>query len=62
VLADRRAWVPGPLDVALSGRSVHNCARILVTAAREERPHGGVWFAPTNPALTVRQMVTGSPR
>lgn len=37
---------------------MHNCARTLVTVAGDERAHGQVWFAPTNPALTVRQMVT----
>ena len=58
VLGGRRAWVPGPLDVPHSWTSVHNCARTLVTAAGEERAHGQVWFVPTNPALTVRQIVT----
>jgi hypothetical protein len=52
------AVVGKPLDVPHSSTSVHNCARTLVTVAGEQRAHGQVWFAPTNPALTVRQMVT----
>jgi len=58
VLAGRRAYAPGPLDVQHSWTSVHDCARTLVTVAADERAHGQVWFAPTNPPLTVRQLAT----
>jgi nucleoside-diphosphate-sugar epimerase len=58
VLAGRRAYAPSPLDVPHSWTSVHDCARALVAAATDEQALGQVWFAPTNPALTVRQLVT----
>jgi hypothetical protein len=60
VLAGRRAYAPGPLDVQHSWTSIHDCARTLA--------YGQVWFAPTNPPLTVRQLATrfaqvnGAPR
>jgi nucleoside-diphosphate-sugar epimerase len=58
VLAGKRGYVPAPLDVPHSWTSVHDCAKTLVRAANDERAHGQVWFAPTNPALTVRQLAT----
>jgi nucleoside-diphosphate-sugar epimerase len=58
VLAGRRGYVPAPLDVPHSWTSVHDCAKTLVTVALDERAHGQVWFAPTNPPLTVRQLAT----
>ncbi len=58
VLAGKRAYAPGPLDVPHSWTSIHDCARALVTVAADERAHGQVWFAPTNPALTIRQLAT----
>ncbi|MBO0835146.1 MAG: NAD-dependent epimerase [Actinobacteria bacterium] len=68
LLACRRAYSPAPLDVPHSFTSIHDCARTLVTVAAEEKAHGQVWFAPTNPPLTVRQLATrfaevnGAPR
>jgi nucleoside-diphosphate-sugar epimerase len=68
VLAGKRAYAPGPLDVLHSWTSVHDCAKALVTVAADERAYGQVWFAPTNPPLTVRQLTTrfaqvnGAPR
>jgi nucleoside-diphosphate-sugar epimerase len=68
VLAGQRAYAPGPLDVPHSWTSIHDCARTLVTVAADERAYGQVWFAPTNPALTIRQLATkfaqvnGAPR
>jgi nucleoside-diphosphate-sugar epimerase len=68
VLAGKRAYAPGPLDVPHSWTSVHDCARTLVTVAADERAYGQVWFAPTSPALTIRQLATkfaqvnGAPR
>jgi nucleoside-diphosphate-sugar epimerase len=56
VLAGKRAYAPGPLDVPHSWTSIHDCARTLVTVAADERAYGRVWFAPTNPPLTVRQL------
>jgi nucleoside-diphosphate-sugar epimerase len=68
VLAGRRAYVPGPLDVPHSWTSIHDCARTLVAVAADERAYGQVWFVPTSPALTMRQLATrfaqvnGAPR
>src|SRR5258708_16241206 len=53
VLAGKRAYAPGPLDVPHSWTSIHDCARALVTVAADERAHGQVCFAPPNPALTI---------
>ncbi len=58
VLAGKRAYAPGPLDVQHSWTSIHDAARTLVTVAADERAHGQVWFAPANPPLTVRQLAT----
>ncbi|HEY2507557.1 MAG TPA: NAD-dependent epimerase [Streptosporangiaceae bacterium] len=57
VLAGRRAYAPCPLDVPHSWTSVRDCARTLVAVATDEQALGQVWFAPTNPALTTRQLV-----
>jgi nucleoside-diphosphate-sugar epimerase len=68
LLAGKRAYSPSPLDVPHSWTSVRDCARTLVTVARDERAFGQVWFAPTNPPLTVRELATrfaevnGAPR
>lgn len=68
VLEGKRAYAPGPLDVQHSWTSIHDCARTLVTVAADERAYGKVWFAPTNPALTIRELATrfaaanGAPR
>jgi nucleoside-diphosphate-sugar epimerase len=56
VLAGKRGYVPAPLDVPHSWTSVHDCAKTLARVAGDERAHGQVWFAPTNPALTLRQL------
>jgi nucleoside-diphosphate-sugar epimerase len=58
VLAGSRAYAPGPLNVPHSWTSIHDCARTLVTVAADEQAHGHVWFAPTNPPLTIRQLAT----
>jgi nucleoside-diphosphate-sugar epimerase len=68
VLAGKRAYAPGPLDVPHSWTSIHDCARTLVTVAADERAYGQVWFAPTSQPLTIRQLATrfaqvnGAPR
>jgi nucleoside-diphosphate-sugar epimerase len=58
ILAGKRAYSPAPLDVPHSWTSVHDCARTLVTVATDERAYGQVWMAPTNPALTIRQLAS----
>jgi nucleoside-diphosphate-sugar epimerase len=68
LLAGRRGYAPGPLDVPHSWSSITDVARTLVTAASDERALGRVWFAPTNPAMTIRQLAAaftaanGAPR
>jgi nucleoside-diphosphate-sugar epimerase len=56
ILAGKRAYSPAPLDVPHSWSSVTDCAKTLVTVATDERAYGQVWMAPTNPALTVREL------
>jgi nucleoside-diphosphate-sugar epimerase len=58
LLAGKRAYAPGPLDVPHSWTSTADAARTLVTAATDERAFGQAWLVPTNPALTVRQLAT----
>jgi len=68
LLAGRRAFAPGPLDVPHSWTSVRDCAKTLVIVAAKESAHGQVWLVPTSPPLTVRQLairfaeVNGAPR
>jgi nucleoside-diphosphate-sugar epimerase len=68
VLAGKRAYVPGPVDVPHSWTSVRDVARTLVGVAADERGWGRAWLVPTNPPLTVRQLATrfaevnGAPR
>jgi nucleoside-diphosphate-sugar epimerase len=67
ILAGKRAYSPAPLDVPHSWTSVTDCAKTLATVATDERAYGQVWMAPTNPALTVRELagkfatVSGAP-
>jgi nucleoside-diphosphate-sugar epimerase len=58
VLAGKRAYAPGPLDVPHSWTSIHDCARTLVTVAADKRAYGKVWFVPTSPPLTIRELAT----
>jgi nucleoside-diphosphate-sugar epimerase len=58
LLAGKRAYAPSPLGIPHSWTSIHDCARALVTVAGDERAYGKVWLAPTNPALTLRQLAT----
>ena len=56
LLAGRRAWVPGELDVPHSWTSTVDVARTLVTVATDERAWGAAWLVPTNPPLNVREL------
>jgi nucleoside-diphosphate-sugar epimerase len=58
VLAGKRAFVPGALDVPHSWTAIRDAARTLVTVAVEERVWGRAWLVPTNPPLTVRELAT----
>jgi nucleoside-diphosphate-sugar epimerase len=56
ILAGKRAFIPGALDVPHSWTAISDAARTLVTAAAEERAWGKAWLVPTNPPLTVRAL------
>jgi nucleoside-diphosphate-sugar epimerase len=56
VLAGKRAFVPGALDVPHSWTAISDAARTLVTVAVEQRAWGKAWLVPTNPPLTVRAL------
>ncbi len=56
ILAGKRAWVPGPLDVPHTFTSTSDVARTLVRAATDQRAWGEAWLVPSPPAVTVRQL------
>jgi nucleoside-diphosphate-sugar epimerase len=58
VLAGKRAFVPGPLDVLHSWTAISDAVRTLVTVAVDERAWGKAWLVPTHPPLTVRALAT----
>ena len=67
ILAGKRAFVPGALDVPHSWTAISDAVRTLVTVAAEERAWGKAWLVPSNPPLTVRALanqfasVSGAP-
>ncbi|WP_157756880.1 NAD-dependent epimerase [Plantactinospora sp. KBS50] len=58
VLAGRRAYLPAPLDVPHTWTSTSDVARMLVTAATDERAWGRAWHVPSAAPLTIRQLAT----
>jgi nucleoside-diphosphate-sugar epimerase len=62
LLAGKRAYAPGPLDVPHSWTSIGDVARTLVTVAGDERGWGRAWLVPTNPPLTVRELASAFTR
>jgi nucleoside-diphosphate-sugar epimerase len=58
ILAGKRAFVPGALDVPHSWTAIKDAARTLVTVATDQRAWGKAWLVPTNPPLTVRALAT----
>jgi len=58
ILAGKRAYSIAPLDVMHTWSSTTDSARMLVTAATDERAWGKAWLAPANAPMTVRQMMT----
>ncbi|MDG4793415.1 NAD-dependent epimerase/dehydratase family protein [Micromonospora sp. WMMD1082] len=58
LLAGRRAFVPGPLDVPHTWTSINDMAAMLVTAATDERAWNRAWHVPSAPPLTVRELAT----
>ena len=67
ILAGKRAFVPGALDVPHSWTAISDAARTLVAVATDARAWGKAWLVPTNPPLTVRALaarfakVSGAP-
>jgi nucleoside-diphosphate-sugar epimerase len=55
LLAGRRAYVPGALDVPHTWTSVVDVARTLIAVAGDERGWGRAWLVPSNPPLTIRE-------
>ncbi|MFI5890505.1 NAD-dependent epimerase [Actinoplanes sp. NPDC051513] len=64
----RTAWAPGNPDLPHSFTYTGDMARTMVALAGEERAYGKAWHAPTNPAVTIRDLtnrytdMTGRPR
>ena len=58
ILAGKRAFVPGALDVPHSWTTIADAARMLVTAATDDRGWGRAWLVPTSAPLTVRALAT----
>jgi len=56
ILAGKRAFVPGALDVPHSWTAIADAARTLVTVAGDARAWGKAWLVPTNAPLTVREL------
>jgi nucleoside-diphosphate-sugar epimerase len=54
--AGRTARVPADIDLPHSFTYTGDVARMLVTAARDERAWGRAWHVPTNPPLTIREL------
>ncbi len=58
LLAGKRAYSPGPLDVPHSWTSIRDVATTLVTVAGDERAWGAAWHVPTTAPRTVRELAT----
>jgi nucleoside-diphosphate-sugar epimerase len=68
IQSGRTAWAPGNPDLPHSFTYTGDMARTMVTLARDERAYGKAWHAPTQPAITIRELanrftdMTGRPR
>jgi nucleoside-diphosphate-sugar epimerase len=68
IRSGRTAWSPGDPDLPHSFTYTGDMAATMVTLARDERAYGKAWHAPTNPAITIRELAdqftdrTGRPR
>ncbi|SFW67374.1 NAD-dependent epimerase/dehydratase family protein [Amycolatopsis australiensis] len=56
VLAGKPAMVPAALDLPHSWTGTRDAARALVAVSRDDRAWGRVWHAPTNRAVSVREL------
>jgi nucleoside-diphosphate-sugar epimerase len=54
--AGRTARVPADIDLPHSFTYTGDVARMLVTAARDERAWGRAWHVPTNPPVMIRDL------
>ncbi|NBH04399.1 NAD-dependent epimerase/dehydratase family protein [Amycolatopsis sp. SID8362] len=57
VLAGKPVLAPAALDLPHSWTGTRDAARALVAVSRDDRAWGRVWHAPTNRALSVRELV-----
>ncbi|MGC5030128.1 NAD-dependent epimerase/dehydratase family protein [Micromonospora sp. DT229] len=58
LLAGRRAFVTGPLDVPHTWTSINDMAAMLVTAATDQRAWNRPWHVPSAAPLTIRELAT----
>jgi nucleoside-diphosphate-sugar epimerase len=56
----KRVWVLGSADQPHSWTAIDDVAATLATVAQRPDTHGRVWFAPTNPPVTQRELATAS--
>lgn len=56
----RRAWVLGSADQPHSWTAIEDVARTLATVAQRPNTHGRIWFVPTNPPMTQRELAIAS--
>ena len=56
----RRAWVLGSADQPHSWTAINDAAKTLATVAQRPDTHGRVWFVPTNPPVTQRELAAAS--
>lgn len=56
----RRAWVLGSADELHSWTYIEDVAAILAAVTTRPESHGRIWFAPTNPPVTQRELATAS--
>ena len=57
VIAGKRCWLPGAMDVAHSWNYTSDVARTLIACAHDDRSWGRAWHAPANPSRTIHQLV-----
>ncbi|GAA4476636.1 NAD-dependent epimerase/dehydratase family protein [Enteractinococcus fodinae] len=56
----RRAWVLGSADQPHSWTAINDAAKTLATVAQRPDTHGRVWFVPTSPPVTQRELAAAS--
>ena len=56
IQSGRTAWTPGNPDLPHSFTYTGDMAHTMVTLARDDRAYGKAWHAPTQPALTIREL------